>query len=384
MPVLDKIKDGFERILPSGGGGKHSIPPLSSTGISSLGNGGIGHARFEDDMIISKPAIVFHASQIFFNFLAMACFASVASFQAKYDVGPSGLSSFTLFLTVLGMLVASFMLAVPVIYEKYDKLATLARAMKVPRVSFILTGAETSLSLLIAFIVTISAWTQAGCKNADNDPNADKGDDFKNGLPGWCSTKKAGAIFLWLAFVFWTASLGLLIWEWRKAGGRPLRGRKPQDEPFAPPMDHESVTQYDEDDDDTSNIVSHAQPSGGVVPQDPFSDTSRYSGVSAQRPASTAYSGRPSMDQYGAFSDPAPSGYSAGYSASPYTSTTTPGSFVPVLPEPDLGPQVSRTMQYADPYAKVKATLGQGQQPASQYGGTTSPNYDGYSGGGYR
>ncbi len=50
------------------------------------------------------------------------------------------------------MLVASFMLAVPVIYEKYDKLATLARAMKVPRVSFILTGAETSLSLLIACV----------------------------------------------------------------------------------------------------------------------------------------------------------------------------------------------------------------------------------------
>ena len=39
-------------------------------------------------MIISKPAIVFHTSQIFFNFLAMACFASVASFQAKWGVGP--------------------------------------------------------------------------------------------------------------------------------------------------------------------------------------------------------------------------------------------------------------------------------------------------------
>ncbi|KAK0469956.1 uncharacterized protein EV420DRAFT_1258036 [Desarmillaria tabescens] len=321
-------------------------------------------------MIISKPAIVFHASQIFFNFLAMACFASVASFQAKYGVGPSGLSSFTLFLTVLGMLVASVMLAVPVIYEKYDKLATLARAMKVLRVGFILTGAETSLSLLIAFVVTISAWTQAGCKNADNDPNADKSEDFKNGLPGWCNTKKAGAIFLWLAFVFWTASLGLLIWEWRKSGGRPLRGRKPQDEPFAPPMDHESVTQYDEDEDDSTSLPHHAQPTGGVTAQDPFSDTNRYSGASAQRPTSTAYSGRPSMDQYGAFSDPAPSGYSA-------------GSFVPVLPEPDLGPQVSRTMQYADPYAKVKATLGQGQQPAAQYGGSTPPNYDGY-GGGYR
>jgi len=39
-------------------------------------------------MIVSKPTIIFHSSQIFFNFLAMACFASVASFQAKWGVGP--------------------------------------------------------------------------------------------------------------------------------------------------------------------------------------------------------------------------------------------------------------------------------------------------------
>lgn len=52
-----------------------------------------------------------------------------------------------------------------------------------------------------SFIVTISAWTEPGCKNAANDPNADRlGDNFKAALPGWCSTKKAGAIFFWLAF----------------------------------------------------------------------------------------------------------------------------------------------------------------------------------------
>ncbi|EEB88397.1 hypothetical protein MPER_13786, partial [Moniliophthora perniciosa FA553] len=72
-------------------------------------------------MIISKPAIVFHASQIFFNFLAMACFASVAAFQSKWDVGPSGLTGFTLFLTISGMLFSAFILAIPVAYEKYDK-----------------------------------------------------------------------------------------------------------------------------------------------------------------------------------------------------------------------------------------------------------------------
>jgi len=41
------------------------------------------------------------------------------------------------------------------------------------------------------------AWTQAGCKDASKDPHASLGDDFKKGLPGWCSTKKAGAMFFW-------------------------------------------------------------------------------------------------------------------------------------------------------------------------------------------
>ncbi|KAJ3481909.1 hypothetical protein NLJ89_g12175 [Agrocybe chaxingu] len=152
-------------------------------------------------MIVSKPTIVFHASQIFFNFIAMCCFASVASFQAKWKVGPSGLTGFALFVAISGMFLSAFMLAIPVAYERYDKFVRLARALKEVRVGFILTGTGVTFSLLISFIVTISAWTQPGCKNADNDPHAEElGDDFKNGLGGWCSTKKAGAIFFWLAF----------------------------------------------------------------------------------------------------------------------------------------------------------------------------------------
>ena len=57
-----------------------------------------------------------------------------------------------------------------------------------------------SLSVFRRFITTISAWTEPGCKNPDNDPHASLGDDFKKGLDGFCSTKKAGAVFFWLAF----------------------------------------------------------------------------------------------------------------------------------------------------------------------------------------
>jgi hypothetical protein len=119
-------------------------------------------------MIVSKPAIVFFASQIFFNFLAMACFASVASFQAHWSVGPctsfslsyasrvlfnrftAGLSGFALFISIAGMLLSSLMLAVPVVHEKYDKFTRLARAFKEVRVGFILTSTGVTASLLIA------------------------------------------------------------------------------------------------------------------------------------------------------------------------------------------------------------------------------------------
>ncbi|KAJ8590458.1 hypothetical protein M405DRAFT_736800 [Rhizopogon salebrosus TDB-379] len=103
-------------------------------------------------MIISRPAIIFHTSQIFFNFLAMACFASVASFQAKWKIGPSGLSGFAIFVSVSGIFLALFLLCVPVVYEKYDKLTRLARALKEVRVGFILVGSGSIFSLLIACV----------------------------------------------------------------------------------------------------------------------------------------------------------------------------------------------------------------------------------------
>ena len=57
------------------------------------------------------------------------------------------------------------------------------------------------------------------------------------------------------------------------------------------------------------------------------------------------------MDAYGAFSDPAPSGFGAGAAERPTSFSEASG----------LGgaaaPGVSRTMQYADPYAAVRATI---------------------------
>ncbi|KAF8825026.1 hypothetical protein HHX47_DHR7000658 [Lentinula edodes] len=346
MDFLDSLKDGIKKMTP-GSSNKAPAGFGGAGGISS--SGALG---FEDDMIISKPAIVFHVSQIFFNFLAMACFASVAAFQAKWGVGPSGLSGFTLFITILGMLLSAFMLVIPVLYEN--------------------------------FIVTISAWTEPGCKNPDNDPHADKGDAFKSGLSGWCSTKKAAAIFLWLAFVFWAASVILLIINWRQG---KLLG--PRDPPFQHPADeeyHMGQTQ-DEDEDDGFTHIPPADsiPSNATTTapagSNPFSDSNRYSGAPSGTPAYSSYAApsyippvsRPSMDAYGAFSDPPPSGFGPA-AAAPARPSPAVAAAPPSLPEPDLGPQVSRTMQYADPYAAVRASLA-GQQSQQAAAGDTSPSY---------
>jgi hypothetical protein len=171
--------------------------------------------------------------------------------------------------------------------------------------------------------------------------------------------------------VSWAGTLALTIMDWRKGGAV-----RPRDPPFVPPTmandeDAEEIASMHRRDDTESTYdpippirrqTSDDMGSGPV--RSPFSDENRYnssSGGGYGGGGGGGYSapvaaGRPSMDAYGAFSDPAPSGY---------------GSSSPA-PQPG----VSRTMQYADPYAAVRASIAgpSAHQP---------PTYDSY-GGGYR
>jgi hypothetical protein len=399
MPFMDVLQDGLERVLP-----QRKKSAVVSTSISSRIGNGHGMVRYEDDMIISKPAIIFHTSQIFFNFLSMALFASVASFQAKWHVGPSGLSGFAIFVSVSGIFLSLFMMFVPVVYEKYDKSARLARALKEVRVGFILTGTGCTFSLLIAFVTTISAWTEPGCKDANNDPHASISKDFVAGLPGWCSTKKAGCIFFWLTFGFWLASLVLLIIDWR-SGNLTTR---PLDPPFTRPDIEEAEEEEELETTAYQPVGSAAPPSAATVAaqttptttvpaaaaaqrgstyddpdtaNSPFTDSNRWTTTTAA-PSTTAYpssayqssgytgyttppavASRPSLDAYGAFSDPAPSGF-GGVSS----------SFAPPPTGDPNAPRVSRTMQFADPYAAVRASL------AASGHSVGPPSYESYPG----
>jgi hypothetical protein len=309
----------------------------------------------------------------------------------------AGLTGFAIFITVVDLVLALFILAVPVIYDKYNKFNRLARAMKEDRVQFILIGVGAITTLLIrsvlicmtglvriltylfSFIVTISAWTEPGCKKADDDPNAKLGDDFKNGLSGWCSTKKAGAVFLWLAFgmatrfldldlktdrciyiAAWIASTVLAFLDWRSGKAR----RRARDPPFTHPEDPSGyapsvrsaarpINEYEEEDDEDEEPFSypsgHQQPTSSHVPQiPPFRGNSGGMGMDQS----------PFGDEY---RSSAPGGGVGGFQPPPAAAAAA-------------GPGVSRTMQYADPYAAIKANL------VSGTAGHNEPNDYSYTG----
>jgi hypothetical protein len=166
------------------------------------------------------------------------------------------------------------------------------------------------------------------------------------------------------AFVVgWGGSLGLTVRDWRQGAST-----RPRDAPFNPPPmasddfdDRDSIhpgPKHDRDRTDDEESVYEPLPPirrqtqdglGGAL-RSPFGDDNQYGGgYGGGAPAA----GRPSMDAYGAFDDPAPSGYGGGGG-------------------PPM-PAVSRTMQYADPYAAVRASVGGG-------GASTQPAYENYSG----
>lgn len=216
--------------------------------------------------------------------------------------------------------------------------------------------------------------------------------------------------------MFWGASVGLLIWDWRSGRLNPHAHRDP---PFTRPQ----ASEDDDEDGGFTHIQRHdvedASPSHLAPASNPFNDPSStssysnasnsysgYTGTASAIPPVTAASysnvpaGRPSMDAYGAFSDPAPTGFGTAYpgyaqpaqyptsgtppvprpqSAAPPASFSVGAGGAPLLPEPDLGPRVSRTMQYADPYAAVRASISGGT--TSPTGGAPPPSYEGGYGG---
>lgn len=146
----------------------------------------------------------------------------------------------------------------------------------------------------------------------------------------------------------------LHVLDWRSGKFIPRR-----DPNFNPPSEMHAHEEEDDDDDEESRYGHVSSQRAPQLPPlrrgtaedvaSPFGDENRYSGPDPEP------RGRPSIDAYGAFSDPAPSGFGA--------------------PAPALAsPGVSRTMQYADPYAAVRASLAGAQ--VNQPEGPQPPSYE--------
>lgn len=69
----------------------------------------------------------------------------------------AGLSGFAIFVAVSGLALSATMLLVPVIYDKYDRLVRLSRAMQEDRVHFILSATGVGWLLLIRFVARPSS-----------------------------------------------------------------------------------------------------------------------------------------------------------------------------------------------------------------------------------
>ena len=164
------------------------------------------------------------------------------------------------------------------------------------------------------------------------------------------------------------ASVVLLVLDWRSG---KLFHAEPRDPPFAVP----STNDLEEGDQEDPDVAYTPQSQGPPVsvPQvrydppdssfNPFSDanhhpvpTSTFTTTAPSAAPPSIQAGRPSIDAYGAFSDPAPSGF---------------GTSSPPPPE---SPRISRTMQYADPYAAVRASVAGGYAPS------VPPSYEPYPG----
>nr|XP_019009744.1 uncharacterized protein I206_05304 [Kwoniella pini CBS 10737]OCF48525.1 hypothetical protein I206_05304 [Kwoniella pini CBS 10737] len=324
---------------------------------------------------LPKTHLVIHVVAIFFTFLAICTMGAVAAFQSKW-FSVSGGTGFVLFLLLLAFLLSAFLMIVPIVYDRWDKLKSPARFLGQTRSTFILHAFGTFLLLLCAFIVTISAWTAKGCKNADNDPHADLGDDFKNGLKDWCTTKKASAIFDWLAFGAWTALLVLTALVFRRERQQNRR-REPA---FIPPesngVSYSNILATDDEryadkGSEPNNELSSYDTPGGYG----------YARPTTAEPISEGALSRPSVDAYGAFDGDMPGARQGQHQYNSSVSTIGDGG-------------QSRTMQlaYNDPYAQIRASLmnnpapqagyAQQQQPQQLYGNGGLPNPPSY--GGYR
>lgn len=182
MPIIDFIKDNAVKLIPRR---RQSGLPMPMS--SASGGIGVGVASFDDE-VGNNPGISIYrglradkdgcrcryrnqllcSTRVRYSSLSSRCvvsrlwrrsraptrLASVCDLLCSRmlhltDDSVAGLSGLAIFVAVTGMLLSATMLIVPVVYDKYDKLSGLSRAIREDRVHFILSTFGTVWLLLI-------------------------------------------------------------------------------------------------------------------------------------------------------------------------------------------------------------------------------------------
>ncbi|CDZ96593.1 hypothetical protein [Phaffia rhodozyma] len=280
-------------------------------------SGGIGNIQYNEVGVPWKDTAL-HGIIIFCTFVGMCCFAAVAGFQAKWSIGVSGLSAFALFFSLFLFFLSSFMLAVPLVFDKFDKMRALAMGLAVPRVQLILRVNGAFWTIILAMATTVSVFSEKGCKDSSNDPHADLGDAYTAGLTSWCRTKRAGSIFFWLSLAGWGGLLGLAF-----LGLYAARRKHQKEAGFVPPsssIDEERAGLNTRPDSLHAPTAGHDE-DGGMNEEgegEERFDQQQQQQQQQRGPVEDRYHARfdvepmrtrPSMDPYGAFSGSVPDGF---------------------------------------------------------------------------
>jgi len=128
---------------------------------------------------------------------------------------------------LLSIFFAVAIVGIPHFYITKGKFKNSARALRIPRIEFVLSAIWAVLIFLVTFLLTIDAYVLRKCDPADpkyDDPKYEdfnQDDAFIKGLPNMCRAQRAANAFGWFALIAWLCSLVLIANDWRKSRRQP-------------------------------------------------------------------------------------------------------------------------------------------------------------------
>lgn len=152
---------------------------------------------------LSRMELCLLGTQLILGAVVLICSACLAGFQQKWLGKPSGLSGYLIFVSLFSMLCTSLLLFIPLCARKAkgQRNVRVAAFLQQARPAFVFRGVPTGFVLLTTLIQTISVGTSKGCKKHERDgakPKNGNRDAYLKALGGFCASKRATTVFIWL------------------------------------------------------------------------------------------------------------------------------------------------------------------------------------------